>query len=335
MRLLFIHAYYWGAYSARTPEILIKMIMIRQSMLKEVFYSARDTTASVTSSVFTYRTVNGRKFQVSKTTEYWAPLDERNQEAFDVAHQFTIMLFDDKLFCAPIKANPQNILDVGTGTGIWAMQAADEFASASVIGTDISAIQPDWVPPNCSFQIDDAQEDWTFRTDFFDFIHMRYLYGAIQDWGRLYSQAFSHIKPGGYLEHIDLDLEARSQNQEVQEDDSHVFKRWKKLFYRSGDLTGRAFNFSVDGKNAAAMRAAGFVDVVHKQWQVPVGGWPRDPRLRHIGILSRHHVDLSISGLPIIPIGERLGWSVEELTVLTSQMREAFNDPKTRPYYIV
>ena len=31
------------------------------------------------------------------------------------------MLLDDKLFLAPIDGNPEKVLDVGTGTGIWAM----------------------------------------------------------------------------------------------------------------------------------------------------------------------------------------------------------------------
>jgi hypothetical protein len=30
-------------------------------------------------------------------------------------------LLDGKLFLAPIDSNPQQVLDVGTGTGIWAM----------------------------------------------------------------------------------------------------------------------------------------------------------------------------------------------------------------------
>jgi len=47
---------------------------------------------------------------------------------------------------------------------------ADAFPSAEVIGTDISPTQPSWVPPNLSFQIDDAQLDWTFKEEYFDFI---------------------------------------------------------------------------------------------------------------------------------------------------------------------
>jgi hypothetical protein len=27
-----------------------------------------------------------------------------------------------------------------------------------------SPIQPTWVPPNCVFQVDDAEQPWTFKT---------------------------------------------------------------------------------------------------------------------------------------------------------------------------
>lgn len=37
-----------------------------------------------------------------------------------VSHQMMYIVHDDKLFLAPVK-NPQKVLDVGTGTGIWAM----------------------------------------------------------------------------------------------------------------------------------------------------------------------------------------------------------------------
>lgn len=37
------------------------------------------------------------------------------------SHHMLTMLLDDKLFLAPISGNPEKVLDVGTGTGIWAM----------------------------------------------------------------------------------------------------------------------------------------------------------------------------------------------------------------------
>jgi cyclopropane fatty-acyl-phospholipid synthase-like methyltransferase len=82
------------------------------------------------------------------------------------------------------------VLDLGTGTGIWAIDFADEYPSASVIGTDLSPIQPHWIPPNVRFEIEDFNDDWTFKTNEFDFIHMRSLYSSVSDWRKFYRQAY-------------------------------------------------------------------------------------------------------------------------------------------------
>lgn len=66
---------------------------------------------------------------------------------------------DDILFAAPV-INPQNVLDIATGTGIWAIEFAEEHPHTSVIGTDLSPIQPEFIPPNCQFLIEDCEDDW-------------------------------------------------------------------------------------------------------------------------------------------------------------------------------
>ena len=60
---------------------------------------------------------------------------------------------ENKLHLAPIAQNPQNILDIGTGSGIWAMNMADMHPGASVIGVDIAPIQPTLTPPNLYFEV--------------------------------------------------------------------------------------------------------------------------------------------------------------------------------------
>jgi hypothetical protein len=37
------------------------------------------------------------------------------------SHHMLTLLLGNKLFIAPIGPNPQHVLDIGTGTGIWAM----------------------------------------------------------------------------------------------------------------------------------------------------------------------------------------------------------------------
>ena len=72
-------------------------------------------------SIFAYRKIHGRTYNAPKTAEYWAPNDDQQNEGLDLLHNSLMMIMGDKLFLAPIGDNPQLVLDVGTGTGIWAM----------------------------------------------------------------------------------------------------------------------------------------------------------------------------------------------------------------------
>jgi SAM-dependent methyltransferase len=97
----------------------------------------------------------------------------------------------DKLFFAPV--DPSCVLDVGTGTGIWAVDLADAYPAAEVIGTDLSPIQPTYVPPNLRFEIEDADEEWTFRQKF-DLVHTRVMNDtSLKDWAHFYREAFKAL----------------------------------------------------------------------------------------------------------------------------------------------
>lgn len=50
------------------------------------------------------------------------------------------------------------------------------------------------------FELDDAEQPWTFSPNKFDLVHIRNLAQAISDWPRLLAEAFRCTKPGGYIE---------------------------------------------------------------------------------------------------------------------------------------
>jgi len=126
---------------------------------------AQSTNASYVSSIAStvLRGVeeNGRLYASYGKHMYGIPIDEHEQQRNNIQHAKFLLLLDGRLHLAPIKT-PQKILDIGTGSGTWAIDMADNNPTAQVIGIDIAAVQPQLAPPNCQFEIEDAEDDWSF-----------------------------------------------------------------------------------------------------------------------------------------------------------------------------
>jgi 2-polyprenyl-3-methyl-5-hydroxy-6-metoxy-1,4-benzoquinol methylase len=100
-------------------------------------------------------TENGRTYYGQ---EYPLPNDELEKDRLDFQHEIFCITFDGQLFTCPVE-KLDRVLDVGTGTGIWSMNFGDAHPEAAVLGIDLSPSQPEWVPPNVRFQLDDLEED--------------------------------------------------------------------------------------------------------------------------------------------------------------------------------
>ena len=89
---------------------------------------------------------------------YHFPNDEPELDRLNNQHDIIKILLDGRNYLAPLSHDnpPRKILDIATGTGRWAIEMGDEFPLTSVIGTDLSPVQPEIVPPNVRFYIDDG-----------------------------------------------------------------------------------------------------------------------------------------------------------------------------------
>lgn len=64
------------------------------------------------------------------------------------------------LFRSPISEKAQNVIDLGTGSGDWALDMADKFPNLTIHGVDLHPPPRSWTAPNCVFEVDDITLDW-------------------------------------------------------------------------------------------------------------------------------------------------------------------------------
>ncbi|KAI1099911.1 S-adenosyl-L-methionine-dependent methyltransferase [Jackrogersella minutella] len=278
---------------------------------------AASSTNSITASILEYRTIQGRTYHSDRhESSYFAPNDEQQMHSQDITHHYLSVMLKDKLFLAPIKDDVEKILDVGTGTG-------DQFPEAEVTGTDLSPTQPLWVPSNVKFEIDDCIKEWTWPDNNFDFIHMRYLFGAISDWNALFRQAFRCCKPGGWVQSCECDCMMSSDDGSIKED-GVVATFWNPLWAEMSKL-GPSFKVLEERRQNKGFEEAGFVDITEVNYKLPIGGWPMDPKLAEVGGLALLTLINDLEGYTIVPWnivhGENTPGYQETLAFLRKELR--------------
>ncbi|RMJ13142.1 hypothetical protein CDV36_007190 [Fusarium kuroshium] len=296
-----------------------------ESVYSEYASDVSETT-STTSSIFNYQYENGRRYHAYRAGQYLLPNDETEQERLDIIHHiFTLALKGD--ICKTKLENPQSILDVGTGTGLWAMEIGDQYPSAEVIGTDLSPIQPQWVPPNVKFEVDDATQEWTYPKDKFDFIHARTLAGAIQDWPAFLTQAYDRCKPGGNIEITEGRANFFCDDSSLKED--MATHKWLTEFRR----LSAPMKFDIAPEIPGMLKEAGFEDVEFTQKVVPMGTWTKDPKLKEIGRWFRvQFIEMALEAYSLALFTRAGGWSNEEAQVLFAKVRQELKSNKIHLY---
>ncbi|TDZ36735.1 Secondary metabolism regulator LAE1 [Colletotrichum spinosum] len=291
--------------------------------------STHSASTSMSSSVRDYVFENTRRYHKYMEGRYLLPNDEPEQEREDMKHAMCVNVMNGKLHSAPLE-NPQKIVDIGTGTGIWAIDFGDEYPESDVLGIDLSPIQPDWVPPNVRFMIDDAEAEWVWPAGSLDFVHARHMCMAVKDWPRLVSQAREALRPGGWIELQELRFHLQCDDGTMPGPEGYGYGRFVDACmagFRSFGIDPLAME-----RNAELLRAGGFGGVVERVWKVPIGTWPRDPTLKTIGLYNRSMLVDALQAVSMAPLTRGLRWSAEEVELFLIDVRKSLMNSAIHSY---
>ncbi|ROW11860.1 hypothetical protein VPNG_04967 [Cytospora leucostoma] len=206
---------------------------------------------------------NMRTYAVHETGRYFLPNDPAEQDRLDLQHKIFKIAMNGALYRAPI-GSPKNVLDIATGTGIWAIQFAKEHPESNVIGTDLSLIQPLGVVDNVQFFREDSEHtEWNYPTPF-DYIHLRCVLTCFDDHRTVIRKSFDNLSSGGWIELSDPVFHPQSDDGTFQ--GSNLERMFQSL-HQAMVAMGRSFEAAQNYKKW--LIEAGFVDVVEE-----VAPWP-------------------------------------------------------------
>ncbi|KAL2359339.1 hypothetical protein RJZ56_007811 [Blastomyces dermatitidis] len=262
-----------------------------------------------------------------KDVRYMLPNDEQENERLDMHHALIRVTMKDKLFLAPIGDAPGRVIDICTGTGIWAIEFGYRKRPQPY------PAQTDRVPPNVKFIIDDVEDEWGYENDPFDFIHARYLTGGVKNMPRLLEQAFACLKPGGWAEFQDWDAMVQSADGTTKGTSiERYFTSTLPAFEMAGYITRPGIYLE------KWMKDAGFVNVqVHKHL-VPVGTWAKDKHFKTVGAYNLLQFEESLEGSAVAALTRIGNWSKEEVDILIAKTKQDARNPKIHSlfhFYVV
>jgi hypothetical protein len=138
-----------------------------------------------------------------------------------------------------------------------------------------------------------------------------------------------HIKPGGWVEWHEKYPWFLSDDGTLEE--GSPIQAWGKNFFEASEKFGTPTTAAKDLKSM--MEKAGFVDVEEHILKLPVGPWPKDRRLKKVGLFESVNMQEGLEALTIKAFTKALGWSAEQVQLFMMDVRKQVKDRSVHSYY--
>lgn len=200
-----------------------------------------------------------------QNSDYQLPKDEEENVRLNFQH-YALYHAIGNHYVAPITPPLPLILDVGTGTGIWAEEVARLFPSSVVVGIDLSASSfKEPTPQNCLLRLGNVVTGLPFPDEFFSYTHQRLLVAGItaENWPRVIREVVRVTQRNGWVEFVEIDsqmLNAGPATARVQE------------FMRSVSQS-LGFDWQIIRHLGELLRQEGLRSVEMQPIPLPVGEW--------------------------------------------------------------
>ncbi len=203
---------------------------------------------------------------------------------------------------------------------------ASEHPDCTVIGSDLSAIQPREGVPNCAFiQHDVEKQDWDYGRKF-DYAYFRYMVTCFDDMPAVLRKAHDNLHEGGYLEIFDTPIQALSLDGSI---DGTALEEWGEVGRAAGRKLGR--DLAKPRQYKRWLEEAGFVDVVETIIAAPVNEWCKDEHQKEVGRFMFHDFYALVGGLKKLVLAA--GYTSDEADDFLRRIRKTLEDPNVHAYY--